>query len=104
MKRSLISFTVLLSLAAPGFADACDAATEAATRAALQSAEAAGRRTATVRVSCDGERKTYVLRRSTTASGASVTVREITRGAGQDGLAGAAASDSSTARIIRVGQ
>jgi hypothetical protein len=93
-------------LSAPAFADTCAAATEAATRAALDSAAAAGRSTATVRVTCDGERQTFVLHRSQGASGASVTVRELKRSADKTGFDGGnrASSSSSTAKLIRVGE
>lgn len=105
MKRHLIALTVLVCLSAPAFADTCAAATEAATRAALDSAAAAGRRTATVRVTCDGERQTFVLHRSQGASGTSVTVRELKRSADKTGIDGGnrASSSSSTAKLIRVG-
>lgn len=105
MKRHLIALTVLVCLSAPAFADTCAAAAEAATRAALDSAAAAGRRTATVRVTCDGERQTFMLHRSQGASGASVTVREWKRSADKTGIDGGnrASSSSSTAKLIRVG-
>lgn len=105
MKRHLIALTVLVCLSAPAFADTCAAATEAATRAALDSAAAAGRRTATVRVTCDGERQTFMLHRSQGASGTSVTVRELKRSADKTGIDGGnrASSSSSTAKLIRVG-
>ena len=92
-------------LSAPAFADTCAAATEAATRAALDYAAAAGRRTATVRVTCDGERQTFLLHRSQGASGTSVTVRELKRSADKTGIDGGnrASSSSSTAKLIRVG-
>ncbi len=90
---------------APAFADACDAATEAATRAALDAAEASGRRTATVRVTCDGERQTFVLHRRQDASGTSVSVRQVKRTADKTGLAGETrTSGSSMTKIIRVGE
>jgi cobalamin biosynthesis Mg chelatase CobN len=91
---------------APALADTCAAATEAATRAALDSAAAAGRRTATVRVTCDGERQTFVLHRSQGASGTSVTVRELKRSADKTGVDGGnrASSGTSTAKLIRVGE
>ncbi len=91
---------------APAFADTCAAATEAATRAALDSAAAAGRRTATVRVTCDGERQTFVLHRSQGASGTSVIVRELKRSADKTGVDGGnrASSGTSTAKLIRVGE
>jgi hypothetical protein len=106
MKRHLIALTVLVCLSAPAFADTCAAATEAATRAALDSAAAAGRRTATVRVTCDGERQTFLLHRSQGASGTSVTVRELKRSADKTGIDGGnrASSSSSTAKLIRVGE
>lgn len=105
MKRHLIALTVLVCLSAPAFADTCAGATEAATRAALDSAAAAGRRTATVRVTCDGERQTFMLHRSQGASGTSVTVRELKRSADKTGIDGGnrASSSSSTAKLIRVG-
>jgi hypothetical protein len=105
MTRSLVSLAALLCLAAPAFADVCTAATEAATRAALDSAEATGRRTATVRVTCDGERKTFVLHRTKSATGTSVTVRELKRSADKSGLAGGKATSggASMTKIIRVG-
>ncbi|MFN7165165.1 MAG: hypothetical protein ACK4P2_10150 [Hyphomonas sp.] len=88
---------------APAFADACSGATEAATRAALESAAAAGQRTATVRVSCDGERQTFVLHRRQDASGTSVSVREVKRTADKTGLAGEnRTSGSSMTKIIRI--
>lgn len=102
MKRHLIALTVLVCLSAPAFADTCAGATEAAARAALDAAAAAGRRTATVRVTCDGERQTFMLHRSQGASGASVTVRELKRSAEQIGLA-AEKRGSSTSKLIRVG-
>jgi hypothetical protein len=106
MKRHLIALTVLVCLSAPAFADTCAAATEAATRAALDSAAVAGRRTATVRVTCDGERQTFLLHRSQGASGTSVTVRELKRSVDKTGLDGGnrASSSSSTAKLIRVGE
>ena len=105
MKRHLIALTVLVCLSAPAFADTCAGATEAATRAALDAATAAGRRTATVRVTCDGERQTFMLHRSQGASGASVTVRELKRSAEQIGLAAEkrGSAGSSTSKLIRVG-
>ena len=61
MTRFLIAVAAFGCLSAPAFADVCSAATEAATRAALASAEASGRRTSTVRVACGGEKQTLVL-------------------------------------------
>lgn len=106
MKRVAALIAAAACLAAPAFADACNAATEAATRAALDSAAAAGRRTATVRVTCGGERQTYVLHLSQGASGAAITVRELKRSAGQTGLAGEkrGSGDSSAAKLIRLGE
>lgn len=105
MKRHLIALSVLVCLCAPAFADTCAAAAEAATRAALDAAAAAGRRTATVRVTCDGERQTFVLHRSQGASGTSVTVRELKRSADKTGIdaGNRASSSNSTAKLIRVG-
>lgn len=106
MKRYLVALAVLSCLGAPALADTCAAATEAATRAALDSAAAAGRRTATVRVTCDGQRQTFVLHRSQGASGTSVTVRQVKSGDDTNGLSGEARASggSSQARIIRVGE
>jgi hypothetical protein len=103
MKRTLAALAALACLSAPALADTCAAATEAATRAALDAAAATGRRTATVRVTCGGERQTFVLHRSQTATGTSVSVREIQRSADKTGLAGQARG-ASTARIIRIGE
>ena len=105
MKLALVSLAALLCLAAPAFADVCDAATESATRAALESAEATGRRTATVRVTCDGQRKTFVLHRIQGASGTSVTVRELKGSRDKTGLAGEkrTSGGASMTKIIRVG-
>lgn len=103
MKRSLTTLALLACLATQAFADVCTAATEAATRTAIQSAEAAGRRTATVRVTCDGEQRTFMIHRRLTANGAAVTVREVSRPASVEALAGGK-SASSTMRIIRVGK
>ena len=105
MTRSLLALTALLCLAAPAFADPCAAATEAAMRAAIQSAEATGRRTATVRVTCGGERQILLIHRTSTASGTSITVREVTKSTGSGDLAGGNLDDfgsSSTSRVIRV--
>jgi len=77
MKRHLVALAVLGCLSAPAFADTCAAATEAAARAALGAAEADGRSTATVRVTCAGKRQTFVLLRTQTPSGTAVTVREV---------------------------
>lgn len=107
MKRHLVALAVLSCLGAPAFADTCAAATEAATRAALDAAETAGRRTATVRVTCDGARQTFVLHRSETASGTAVTVREVKKSkTGQIIPAGEKRdfSASTAARVIRVGE
>lgn len=106
MKRSLVALSALLCLAVPAIADTCSAATEAATRAALDNAKAAGRRTAVVRVQCNGERQTFLLHRVGGASGSSITVREITSGSSTKDLAGAPQRDfsgSSQSRVIRVG-
>ncbi|MEQ9506713.1 MAG: hypothetical protein RLO80_10625 [Hyphomonas sp.] len=105
MTRRLVSLAALLCLSAPAFADVCTGATEAATRAALESAEATGRRTATVRVTCDGERKTFVLHRTKSASGTSVSVRELKRTADKTGLSGESRTSggASMTKIIRVG-
>lgn len=100
MKRSALSLMLLAALASPALADVCSAATEAATAAALQSAEASGRRTATVRVTCEGERKTLILHRVGTGASASITVREVTPAAGP-ALKGA---PPVVTKIIRVGE
>lgn len=106
MKRVAALIAAAVCLSAPAFADTCAAATEAATRTALDAAAANGRRTATVRVTCDGERQTFLLHRSQGASGTSVTVRELKRSADKTGLAGEnrASSSSSTSKLIRVGE
>jgi len=106
MKRFAALIAAGACFAAPAFADACTAATEAATRAALDAAAAAGKRTATVRVTCDGERQTFVLHRTQGANGTSVTLRELKRSAGKSGLSGgvSGASSSSMTKIIRVGE
>lgn len=107
MKRTLLVLAVLCGLAGPALADACDAATDAATRAALAAAEASGRRTATVRVQCDGARQTFVLHRIGGASGTTIKVREIRSGSSDTDLAGAPRRDfdaSSPSRVIRVGK
>jgi hypothetical protein len=103
MKRSLAAVSVLLCLAAPALADTCSAATEAATRAALDRAADAGRRTAVVRVKCDGAAQTFVLHR---VGETSVTVREVKRGEANKGVSARSKKDfssSSQARVIRVG-
>jgi hypothetical protein len=105
MKRFLIALPALLCLAAPALADPCSAATEVATRAALDAAQAANRRTAIVRVACGGTRETLVLHRVGGTSSASVTVRAIEPGEGNKGFRAAAKTDfsgSSQARVIRV--
>jgi len=107
MTRCLASLAVLACLAAPAFADTCSAAIEAATRAALQSAEAAGRRTATVRVTCSGERQMFVLHRSNTPAGTSITVRDVSKPVSRSDIASGNLNDfsaSSAARVIRVGK
>ena len=105
MKRVAALIAAAAWLAAPAFAGTCSAAAEAATRAALDSAAGAGRRTATVRVTCGGERQTFVLHLSQGASGTAVTVRELKRSAGPAGLAGEkrGSGDSSATRLIRLG-
>jgi len=106
MKRVAALIAAAACLAAPAFADACDAATEAATRAALEAATAAGKRTTTVRVNCDGAYRTFILNQRQDKSGTSVSVREIKGGASKSGLSGAkyGASGSSMTKIIRVGE
>lgn len=106
MKRHLVALAVLSCLSAPALADSCAAATEAATRAALDAAEAAGRRTATVRVTCGGERETFVLHRSETPSGTAVTVREVKKSKTGQVMPAEDKRDfsaGSAAKIIRVG-
>lgn len=93
-------------IAAPAFADTCSAATEAATRAALDSAAAKGQRTATVRVACGGKTETFVIQRTETARGTSVSVRTVkaspaSRVIKVDDKPGFGAYTS--ARLIRVG-
>jgi hypothetical protein len=103
MKLSLAALSALLCLAAPAFADTCSAATEAATRAALDRAADAGRRTAVVRVKCDGASQTFVLHR---VGETSVTVRELKRAEGNTGVSVRSKKDfssSSQSRVIRVG-
>jgi len=107
MKRYLVVFAVLSVLAAPALADTCTAAVEAATRSALEAAEADGRRTALVRITCAGQRQTFVFHRLQTASGAGVVVRAIPGVmSGQLIAAGDKRefSAATPARIIRVGQ
>lgn len=92
--------------AAPAFADTCSAATDAATRAALDNAAAKGQRTATVRVACGGKTETFVLHRTETARGTSVSVRTVqaspaSRVIKVDDKPGF--SGSTSARLIRVG-
>lgn len=103
MQCSLAALSALLCLAAPAFADTCSAATEAATRAALDRAADSGRRTAVVRVKCDGASQTFVLHR---VGESSVTVREVKRGEGNKGVSARSKKDfsgSSQSRVIRVG-
>lgn len=106
MKRVAALIAAAACLAAPAFADACNAAAEAATRAALESAAAAGRRTATVRVTCSGERRAFVLHLSKGASGTAIMVREMKRSDGKAGLAAEnrGSGDSSAAKLIRLGE
>jgi hypothetical protein len=105
MKRALIALAIIAGAAAPAFADPCQAATEAATRSALTRAEAAGRRTATVRVACGAERVTLVLHRVDGPSGGTITVREVVRPIGGkviDASTKLFFQDSSSARLIRL--
>jgi hypothetical protein len=107
MKRHLVALAVLSCLGAPAIADTCAAAAEAATRAALDAAETAGRRTATVRVTCDGERQSFVLHRSQTAAGTAVTVREVKRAKSGQVTSVEDRRDfgaATAARVIRVGE
>ena len=106
MKRVAALFAAAACFAAPAFADPCDAATEAATRAALEAAAAAGKHTTTVRVSCDGAYRTFILNQRQDKSGTTVSVREIKGGASKSGLSGGkyGASGSSMTKIIRVGE
>ena len=107
MKRHLVALAVLGFLSAPAFADSCAAATEAATRAALDAAEAKGQRTATVRVKCGGARETFVLHRSETPSGTAVTVREVKKSKTGQVMSVEDKRDfsaSTAAKIIRVGE
>jgi len=106
MKRAAALIAAAACLAAPAFADPCDAATEAATRAALEAATAAGKRTTTVRVSCDGAYRTFILHQRQDKSGTTVSVREIKGGAGKTGLSGGVAgtSSGSMTKIIRLGE
>lgn len=107
MLRTAIALTVLLCASAPAFADPCEAATEVASRAALENAAAANRRTAIVRVSCAGERQTFVFQRVGGKNSSTVTVREIKAAELAGGGSGSGArvekSGSSTSRVIRVG-
>lgn len=106
MLRSLIALAALTIAAAPGFADTCSAATDAATRAALDNAAAKGQRTATVRVACGGKTEAFVIHRTETARGTSVSVRAVKAGSAsrvikvddKPGFGG-----STSARLIRVG-
>jgi hypothetical protein len=105
MTRFLIAVAAFGCLSAPAFADVCSAATEAATRAALASAEASGRRTSTVRVACGGEKQTLVLHRIDGASGSSVSVREVKKPEGAKMMSASSKGDfspSSASRVIRV--
>lgn len=107
MKRHLVALAVLSILGAPAAADTCAAAAQTATRSALESAEASGRRTASVRTTCAGERQTFVLYRLQTASGAGVVVRALPGvKSGQLITAGDKRefSAATPARLIRVGQ
>lgn len=107
MKRELVALAVLSVLSAPASADTCAAAAEAATRSALESAEAAGRRTALVRTTCAGQRQTFVLYRLQTASGAGVVVRAISGVRSGQLIAPGDKREFSAAtpaRLIRVGQ
>ncbi len=105
MTRFLIALAAFGCLSAPAFADVCAAATEAATRAALASAEASGRRTSTIRVACGGEKQTLVLHRIDGASGSSISVREVKKPEGGKAMAVRSKGDfsaSSASRVIRV--
>lgn len=105
MKLAVLFIAAILA-AAPAFADTCSAASDAATRAALDSAAAKGQRTATVRVACGGKTETFVLHRTETARGTSVSVRAVKAGSAsrvikvddKPGFGG-----STSARLIRVG-
>ncbi len=106
MLRYLIAFAALLAVSAPAMADTCSAAAEAATRSALASAEARGQRTATVQVACGGKTETFILHRTETARGTSISVRAVEPAKGGALLAAVSKRDfsaSSAARIIRVG-
>jgi len=106
MKRVAALIAAAACFAAPAFADPCTGAAEAATRAALEAAAASGKRTATVRVTCDGEQQTFILHQRQDAAGTSVSVREVKRASDKTGLSGAkyGASGSSMTKIIRVGE
>jgi hypothetical protein len=107
MLRTVIAVSALLCASAPAFADPCEAATEVASRAALDNAAAANRRTAIVRVQCAGERQTFVFQRVGGKNGSTVTVREVKAGELSGGSAASGlkntASGTSTSRVIRVG-
>lgn len=106
MKRAAALIAAAACLAAPAFADPCNAATEAATRAALDAATAAGKRTTTVRVACDGTYRTFILSQRQDKSGTMVSVREIKAAGDGTGLSGAGlgASGSAMTKIIRIGE
>jgi hypothetical protein len=105
MKRCLIALAAFAGLAAPAFADTCSSAADAATRAALASSEAAGRRTSVVRIDCGGTRQTFVLHQIGSGAGASVLVRELKKSetpAAAPLFSKRDFSSSSAARVIRV--
>lgn len=95
-------------LATPALADTCTAATDAATRAALAAADEKGQRVATVRVTCNGQRETFLIHRTETPRGMSVSVRTVDTLKGGNGTIRTGRKDSfagsSTAKIIRVGE